>query len=364
MNIFLRPLTGWISFVIQTRPNLAYSDERPAMTDDTQTISLSLDEISQLAHSALIRNGCDEPNAAAIADIVMRAERDGSASHGLFRIPGYIGSLRSGKVRGDAAPVIENHMASIVRIDGAMGYAPYSLECGLPVLAAAARRTGVAVMSLVNSFHFAALWPETEYLAEQGLVGLACTAYKPTMAPAGSTEAFFGTNPLSFAFPRPGALPYVFDMATSRLAKGDVQIAARDGHTLPPDAGLDAEGRPSTDPAEVLSGVLLPFGGYKGSAIAMMVELLCAGVTGDQFSYEAGQTDIEDGGPAKGGELILALNPELIAGAGWKTHTESFFDKIGQLDGVRLAGQRRHQNRLDMGPRQINAELVSTIRTL
>lgn len=330
-----------------------------------QTLTdMSLDDIYQLADKVMRSAGCDEANAAAIANTVMRAERDGSTSHGLFRIPGYVGSIKSGKVTADARPEIEQKMPAIVKVDGKMGYAPLALQQGLPKLADAAHKTGIAVMSVVNSFHFAALWPETEYLAEQGLVGLACTAFKPSVAPYGAKTAFFGTNPLSFAFPNPGQSPYVFDMATSRLAKGDVQIAARDGHELPADTGLDADGNPSTDPNEVLKGVLLPFGGYKGSAIATMVELLCAGVTGDNFSFEAGRDDNNDGGPAKGGELVIALSPALIASGDWKTHVSGFFAEMGKLDGIRLAGERRHKNRLDTGPRQINSALIDTINSL
>lgn len=334
------------------------------MTSSLQQIDLTLDEIYTTAYELMTANGCDDANAAAIADIVMRAERDGSTSHGMFRLPGYVGSIRSAKVVADAQPEISRPLPAIVKVDGCYGYAPLALQRGLPELADAAHQTGIAVMSVINSFHFAALWPETEYLAEQGLVAIACTAFKPSVAPAGAKEAFFGTNPLSFAFPQPGSTPYVFDMATSRLAKGDVQIAARDGHTLPAETGLDASGNPSTDPNEVLKGVLLPFGGYKGSAIATMVELLCAGVTGDQFSFEAGETDNHDGGPAKGGELIIALSPQLIAGDGWEEHVSRFFSEMKKLDGIRLAGQRRHLNRQDTGLRKINAELVKTIKNM
>ena len=202
-------------------------------------------------------------------------------------------------------------------------------------------------MRLINSFHFAALWPETEYLAERGLSSIACTVYKPSVAPAGATEPFFGTNPISFAWPRKNSTPLVFDMATSTLAMGDVQIAARDGHSVPHGTGLGPDGKPSDDPKEILKGVLLPFGGYKGSAISLMIELFSAGLTGDNFSFEAAKTDNNDGGPAKGGELVLAINPELIAGPNWDTHSEGFFNEIKQLKGIRLPGERRHRNRLD-----------------
>ena len=326
--------------------------------------NLTLAEIETLAKQTLVANGCDENNASAIADTITRAERDGSTSHGLFRLPGYVKSMRSGKVDGKAAPVIDNKLAAIVTVDGQGGYAPYSLQCALPVLADATKQTGIAVMRLHNSYHFAALWPEVEFLAEQNLVGLACTCFKPSVAPAGTSTAFFGTNPLAFAWPRPGKGPVVFDMATSRLAKGDVMLAAREGHELPDGTGLGPDGQPSNDPHEVLKGVLLPFGGYKGSAISMMVELLSAALAGDQFSYEAEKQDNNDGGPARGGELIIAMSPDLIVGDGWVEHSENFIGELSGLEGVRLPGQRRHHNRQDTGTREVNSSLLETIRGL
>ena len=143
-----------------------------------ETEDLSLDEISELAKTVFSKNGCDENNTNALARTVTTAERDGSLSHGLFRVPGYVASLKSGKVKGDAQPKIDNKLASIVTVDGDFGYAPLAIEKGLPVAVEAAKTTGVAVVRLINTFHFAALWPETEFLAENGLMGLACTVYK------------------------------------------------------------------------------------------------------------------------------------------------------------------------------------------
>ena len=325
------------------------------------TENLSLEEIHSLAHRAITANGCNAANADALADIVTRAERDGSHSHGLFRIPGYVKSLRSGKVDGNAEPLVDKKTPAVIHVDGRGGFAPLAQATGLPVLAEAASSLGIAVMSLTNIYHFAALWPETEYLSERGLVGMACTAATPMVAPAGSTTKLFGTNPLSFSWPRPGRVPVSFDMATSAMAMGDVMIAARDGKTVPPGTGLTAEGKPTTDPAEIVKGVLIPFGGYKGSAIAMMVELMSAGLTGDNFSFEAGEQDNGDGGPARGGELIIAFSPQLIAGDDWEAHVEGLMDRLGD---VRVPGVRRHNNRLDLGPRAVNSELAETIRGL
>ena len=327
-------------------------------------INLSLDEIYNLAKDTMLANKCNDENASVIADIVMRAERDGSHSHGLFRIPGYVKALRSGKVDGKAKPTVSKKTSAVIQVDGRGCFAPMAQSVGLPLLLDAANQTGIAVLSLIGVHHFAALWPETEYLADRGLVGIACTAYMPTVAPAGSSEKFFGTNPISFAWPRPGKNPVCYDMATSAMALGDVQIAARDGKPVPVGTGLDENGQETTDPAKIAAGVLLPFGGYKGSAIALMVELLAAGLTGESFSYEAEEKDNGDGGPPRGGETIIALSPSLIAGDGWENHVEGFMDRLTSLEGVRIPGARRFKNRLDKGPRLVNKELLKTIREL
>lgn len=329
------------------------------------TTALSLDEIYTLAYEALTGNGADHENATALSQTIMTAERDGSVSHGLFRLPAYITSLRSGKANGKARPVAERISPAVIRVDGDHAYAPMSQAVGLPLVIEAAKETGVAILALTRTHHMAALWPEVEALANEGLAGFACVSYMPNVAPAGASKPFFGTNPIAFAWPRPGKSPLCYDMATASMAMGEVQVAAREGHSVPEGTGLDKNGAPTTDPKAIADGgVLLPFGGYKGSAIAMMVELLAAGLVGEQFSYEARENDNGDGGPPQGGEFILAMDPARIAGAGWEEHCEEFFERLTGLDGTRLPGARRHQNRLDEGPRHINTALVEKIRGL
>lgn len=333
------------------------------MSDSANTVCLSLTEIYDLAHAALTNAGANNDNAAAVAQTVTDAERDGAVSHGLFRIAGYAAGLKSGKVNGSANPQPRAE-GSVVRCDGENGYAPLALRRSCPILADAALANGVAVLTLTRSHHFAALWHETESLAERRVAAMACVSYMPSVAPAGGTRALFGTNPFSFAWPRDGMPPLVFDMATASMAKGEVQIAARDGKTLPPGSGIDKDGAPTTDPAAVLQGALLPFGGYKGSAIAMMVELLSAALVGENFSFEAAAKDNKDGAPPQGGEFVLALSPEFLAGKGWQTHAESFIQKMTEMEGVRLPGARRHENRLDEDPREVNAGVVEKVREL
>ena len=328
------------------------------------SVALSLEEIVDLAARAFTRNGCDSPNTEALVRTVVTAERDGSLSHGLFRVPGYVASLRSGKVNGKASPRVGHKTPAIVTVHGDNGYAPLAIERGVPALAEAAKTLGVAVMATTHTHHFAALWPETEAIAAHGLIGMACVCYMPFMTPAGGNQPLFGTNPISFSWPRPGKSPMVIDMATAAMALGEVQIAAREGHSVPLGTGLDAKGQPTTAPSEIVKGMLLPFGGYKGSAIALMVELLSAGAVGERFSFEAAEADNKDGGPPRGGEFMLAISPELLAGPSWAEHCESFFERFEAIEGARLPGSRRYRNRLSTAPQQIDAKLVERIRAL
>ena len=330
-----------------------------------RTISLSLDEIYNLAKKILLANGCDEETANILADLITKAERDGSLSHGLFRLPSYVSGLKSGKINGKARPEIIKISPSVIKVLGNNCLAPMVLNKSIPELVKAAKENGVAVLAINNSHHMAAIWPETEAIAEQGLVAFACTSYKPAVAPAGAIKPLYGTNPISFAWPRKGKTPVVYDMATASMAMGEVQVAKREGHKVPLGTGLTKDGKETTDPAEIVDGgVLLPFGGYKGSGIAMMVELLAGALVGDNFSYETAAKDNNDGGPPSGGEFILAISPDKLSGNDWEKHSSEFFDKMKSMKGVRLPGGRRHKNRLDKGPRNINEELVNKIKSL
>ena len=170
-------------------------------------------------------------------------------------------------------------------------------------------------------------------MADNGLPAIAMTAALPYVAPAGGAEAVYGTNPLAFAWPRKDQAPLAFDQAASARARGDVMIAARDGESVPEGVGLDAAGQPTTDPSAILNGgVQLPFGGYKGAAIAMMTELLAGPLIGERLSIEALD---EPGGPEGmplGGELILAFDPKFTAGGDdWQGRSERLFSRLSLI---------------------------------
>jgi delta1-piperideine-2-carboxylate reductase len=309
-------------------------------------LRITLEEVNSLSISCLTANGCDGENARTVAATITAAEGDGCPSHGLLRLPGYVAALRSGKVDGHAVPSVERTAPGVMQVDAHGGFAPLALETGRELFIEVTREQGVAVMALIRAHHFAALWIEVEPLAAAGLCAMACTASMPALPPAGSSEPFFGTNPIAFGWPRRDGPPMVFDLSSAARARGEILVAAQEGHELPPGIGLDAERAPTTNPQAILDGgVILPFGGYKGAIIAMMVELLAAGLIGERFSFEAAEHDNKDGGPSRGGEFLLAMDPARISGDGWLDHTEAFFERMLTIDGVRLPGARRYENR-------------------
>jgi delta1-piperideine-2-carboxylate reductase len=236
---------------------------------------------------------------------------------------------------------------SVVKVDGDHGYAPLALELGRQALIEAAKENGIAAMALVNVHHFAALWVEVEPIAEAGCCAMAFTTYKPAVVPAGAKQPLFGTNPMCFGWPRGDQPPMVFDQASASMARGEVMIAARDGHDVPLGTGVDADGNPTTEPQKIIDGgALLPFGGHKGSTIAMMIELLVAGLTGMDFSFEAQKNDNNDGGPPNGGEFMLAIDPNRFGDAdNWLQHSESFLERLAGMEGAHMPGNRRYANR-------------------
>ena len=167
-----------------------------------EKINISLKEVQSIAQVCLLANACNEENAGAVATTIMAAERDGCPGHGLLRLPGYVAALKSGKVDGAATPIVEKVSPGMLRIDAQCGFAPLPLSVGRKPLIEAAREQGVAVMGLVRVHHFSALWFEVEPLAAAELCAIGCTAYMPSMPPAGGALPFFGTNPLAFGWPR------------------------------------------------------------------------------------------------------------------------------------------------------------------
>ncbi len=314
------------------------------MQDD---IHLSLTQARELSNDTLVKAGFSSELAAAVTDTLVACERDGCKSHGLYRLLVCVKTLRAGKVNPAAEPVITRSAPGLLKVDADHGYSLLALEKAADTFTEMVHQQGIAAMVINRCVHFSAMWYDVEKFTERGLVALAMTPSHAWVAPAGGTRPLFGTNPIAFGWPREGNDPYVFDFATSAIARGDLELYRRDNKSLQPGLGIDKEGHPSTDPAAVMEGAMLTFGGYKGSALATMVELLAGALINDFTSQESMAFDAGAGASPMGGELIIGMDPLKFMGIKPEeahARAESLFAAITD-QGARLPSQRRFTNR-------------------
>lgn len=312
----------------------------------TETIRIQFDDLVSVLAAIFRRHGCADHVAQLLAENMATAERDGAESHGIFRIPGNLGSLDSGWVDGRAEFVIEEVAPGVLRGDGRNGFTLPVLAAAREPLMAKARANGIALLTIRKAHHFGAVWPDIEPFAREGFVALAMINSMASVVPHGGRRKVFGTNPLGFAAPRAGGDPLVFDQASSAMANGDVQIAAKEGRQLPPGTGVDKDGNPTTDPKAVLDGgALLPFGGHKGSSIAMMMEILGAALAGSDFSFEIDWSNYPGAATPHGGQTYILIDPGRGATHVFTSRIETLIAEMHGAGQQRLPGDRRYANR-------------------
>lgn len=307
--------------------------------------TLTLAQVEELACGALLASGASESNARIVANSLAAAEADGIASHGLLRLPTYCAHLRSGKVKGDAQPSIFVTGPAALRVDAANGFAHPAIEIALARLAEHAHSQGIAAASVFNSYNSGVMGHHVERLADMGLVGLGFANAPAVVAPWGGRTPRFGTNPIAFSAPVGGGDPIVIDQACSVVARGEVLLRAERKEPLPEGWGFDSSGKPTTTPRAILDGgSMAPFGGYKGAALALMVEVLAATLTGALASADAGSLTTDDGKPAGVGQLFIAISPDRFSG-NFQERTRELCEAILADPGVRIPGARRFAER-------------------
>ncbi len=316
------------------------------------------EDMAALCRRALERVGVRPVAAASVADALVAAECMGIPSHGMSRLPQYADQAAVGKVRGDAVPRVETPFPAVVRVDAECGFAYPAIDAGLAVAVPLARQMGCVAMGVANSHHCGVGGLHVERAARQGLVALLFANTPAAMAPWGGNRASFGTNPVAFACPPvalPGAAdetddadgpgepdPLVLDLSLSTVARGRIVDAARVGRPIPEGWAVAADGRPTTDPAMALAGMLLPFGGAKGAALALMVELLSASLTGSNHAFEATSFLDAEGGPPRTGQCMVLFSPHAF-GADFAERAATLLGHVLHQPGTRLPGARRFE---------------------
>jgi len=309
-------------------------------------VRLSLAEAEALALEALLASRTSAGNAAPTARALVAAEADGQGGHGLSRVPSYALQSRAGKVNGFATPRVEQIAGAALRVDGGFGFAYPAIDAAIEALAPLAREQGIAVAAMHRSHHFGQAGAHAERLAERGLVALVLGNSPKAMAFWGGRKAMLGTNPLAFAAPLPGgAAPLVIDLALSVAARGKIVAAEKAGKPIPAGWAVDADGNPTTDPKAALAGTLLPIGGAKGGALALMIEIFAAAITGSAFGWEASSFFDDKGGPPNMGHVLIAIDAGRLSAGAFDARMAALLEAMAAEPGARLPGTRRLTNR-------------------
>ncbi len=309
---------------------------------------ISSDELFSLAKRALENAGASEANAGQTALGLVYADEQGTASHGVSRVPQYIGHMKAGRVDGKAAASIAKQHGAVAIIDAHDGLAFPACELAIATAVETARSHGTAFVAVKNSYHFGAAIYHLEAVAKAGMVGLAFSNSPAAMAAAGGKRPLFGTNPLAAIFPRAGGDPLAIDLALSEVARGKLMVAAKEAKPIPLGWALDAEGNPTTDPAKGLKGSMAPLGAATGSAkgamLALTIELIVTAFTGAHFGFEADSFFDVEGNKPKIGQAFLVINPNAMGGAAvFAERVETLIAAMLADQGVRLPGARRYE---------------------
>lgn len=307
----------------------------------SDTVNLSLEEARKLTVEALSANKTDPANAEIVAQALVNAQADGQAGHGLSRIPSYTAQTRTGKVDGFAKPEAQRITPVVQRVDAKFGFAYPAIEVALPFLKEASAQNGLALSTICHSHHFGQAGAHCERLAREGMIALVFGNAPKAIAAFGGKNPMFGTNPIAFAAPNGDADPLVIDLALSRVARGKIMAAQRAGKSIPEGWSLDKEGQPTTDPDAALEGTMIPIGEAKGAALAMMIEILAAGLCGSAFGFEASSLFSGEGDAPDLGQVILAIDANLVSGGGFAERMHTLVSAIEAEQGARLPGTSR-----------------------
>ncbi|WP_420333352.1 Ldh family oxidoreductase [Roseibium sp.] len=320
---------------------------------------LSLDEATSLIQSAFAGVGVSGDIALCVARALVAAEAEGQVGHGFSRVEDYAAQVRTGKINANAVVEVHRTGTGSLLADAGFGFAYPALEEIMERGIALAETSGCVTMGVTRSHHCGALSVQVEKLAREGLVTIMVANTPAAMAPYGAKEAVFGTNPIAFAAPRGGRDPLVMDLSLSRVARGKVMSAHKAGKPIPEGWALDAEGKPTTDPEKALAGTMLPIGEAKGTALALMVEILASVMTGASFSSQATSFFKADGPSPGVGQFLIAMKPQ---DGQFAERLEELLSLIETQEGARLPGSRRSSaireaqaNGIDVPVRYIDA---------
>ncbi|WP_424934409.1 Ldh family oxidoreductase [Amaricoccus macauensis] len=299
------------------------------------TATIELETIRDFSNGVFEAAGLTGQDAVIVTDVLIHADLRGHGSHGLTRIPIYADRIKAGVVKASPDIKFERPSPGVLVVDGDNGPGPVvslrALEAGLEV----ARENGVCVATVGHSNHNGAGSFYVEKAVAAGCIAIAMTNAPPSMTVFGGRQSVIGTNPITFGTPIAGETPVLLDMATSVVARGKIVEAAKRGEAIPEGWALDADGKPTTSGMAAEKGVVLPLSGPKGSALAIMVEVLCGVLSGGRFAGDLGNLYSDFVTPQDIGHFMLLIDVSRTHVAG--THADRVRELVNALKECALA---------------------------
>jgi ureidoglycolate dehydrogenase (NAD+) len=267
---------------------------------------ISPGKLTAFATACLVKLGLTADDARLVAETLVAANLRGVDSHGVVRLPHYATRLRNGSVKARPAIAVKRTGAASATVEGDAGMGQLVAVRAMQEAIALARASGVGAVVARNSSHCGACAYFVELAVREGMIGVALTHTDPIMVPPGMKRIFLGSNPIAFGAPGASGPPVIVDMSTTHAAWGKVLVARQERQPIPPDWGVDGDGKPTTDPGKVVG--LAPTGAHKGYALALMVEVLCAHLAGVPFGLHVTRMYGELDKPRNLGHFMLALD--------------------------------------------------------
>lgn len=279
------------------------------MTGAAGQAEIAFGDLRSILTSACLRAGCDDQNASSLVQATLSAQQFGAQATGVPHFVDYLEALEAGRIDGRATPRIASPLPAMISVDAGGGLAQTGFDLAFDSLVETTRKLGVALFTQSNSYTSGELGYYVRRLAAEGLVALAATNGPALMTARPGGQRVYCTNPLAFAAPGgPDGGQVVVDQASSATAFVKLVKAASAGEQIPEGWAIDAAGNPTSDAAQAIEGALLPFGGSRGANIALIVELLAAGLSGANWSLDAG--DFRSGGRSPAiGLTVVAIAP-------------------------------------------------------
>ncbi|KAL3442310.1 Malate/L-lactate dehydrogenase [Aspergillus insuetus] len=278
---------------------------------ESRKVHIPAKQAQEYAESLLIANQVPPDSAAIIARCLVEADLRGVDTHGINRLPSYMKRLRQNVMNPKATPSVEIKTPVVAMVDGNNSFGFLAATAGMEFAISAAKTYGIGMASVKHSNHFGMGACYALQAAREGMMSIVFTNSSPAMAPWGSKEKIVGVSPLACGAPGGIEKPFILDMAPSTAARGKLYKAVRRSEKIPLDWALDADGHQTNDPAAALKGVMLPMGGPKGSALAIMMDVFSGVLSGSAFA--GGVTGPYD--PSKVsdvGHLMIAIKPDIF----------------------------------------------------